>query len=140
MILCISAFICGCSNDNDEAEGIETVNIYGTNLEENEDALGKYYLLMSVNKQTYVRCIYIPFPEEDKSFAVDASLNNRVSEPILRLKDGTTNVLYMPESNAEFSLETGKPLNNEAKGRTIKVYQVSYDKKNDLYRLVYENK
>lgn len=147
MNMCIKSFMflifclfIGCSSDEETT----------INKQINADALseidgistGKYYILTDITETTYNSCVYLPFPDKQTSIACDASLTGKTIDPVLRLKDGTENVVYIPSGNGkyagvEFDLNTGKALNKEAEGIELKVYSVSYDKKNKVYRLTY---
>lgn len=133
--------VIGCSDSKEETK--ITKQIDGNALTTIEGiSIGKYFITKSFpDESRYISCVYIPNPNDEYSIACEATLTRLTTDPLLRIKEGNNNIVYIPSTsnnyaNAEFNLLDGKALNKEAEGITIIVYDVHYDKVNNKYRLV----
>lgn len=134
LLLCSLCFI-SCSDDDDTASRSMSFSEKSVVVLPNI-GVGKYHINLDRDSiPTY--SAYLPFTDKEKSVGCDASYLNQYNktESYLRLMSGSESVVYDPVTNAQFDINTGNPLNDEAKGYKIMVYDVSYNKTAGTYYL-----
>lgn len=134
LLLC-SLFLITCSDDDTTSSRSMSFSEKSVVVLPNIN-IGKYHISMDRDSiPTY--SAYLPFPDKEKSIACDASYLNQYNkkESYLRLMSGSESVVYDPTTNAQFDINTGNSLNDEAKGYKIMVYDVSYNKTAGTYYL-----
>ena len=132
MLLVLPLFV-ACGDDDDDL--VIKANFKGEDIVKFDGKSGGYYIARELGSNEIKYSSNIPYLERDGK-GCDARYEDLGNEEYDAMHLFDSKTYYYSKTAAAFDYNTGEPLNEEAKGDKLLIYNITYDAKTDTYRAV----